>query len=239
MWRWLKAERIKPWRYHNWQHVIDPHFLERAIPVLRLYEEAVALLKQAIWVVCADEKTSLQARKGLHPPDPAVADHPVHVAPRYERQGALQLFAALSVADGLVYGCCRERKRFVDFQAFILDVLVPEALRRGVTVIKLIVDNASTHAPKQLEAWLAQQQEAQGWPFRVEVVWLPTYASWLDQIEIWFSILQRKVLTPNHFPDVGALQQRVLDYIAHHNRSAEPIKWSYTVPKLLKKFATN
>ncbi|MFQ5794441.1 MAG: IS630 family transposase [Candidatus Bipolaricaulia bacterium] len=239
VWRWLKAERIKPWRYHTWQHPIDPNFLAVAKPVLRLYEQAVALLHQGIWVVCADEKTSIQAREGIHPPDPAARGQRVHVAPRYKRRGVVQLFAALSVADGWVYGCCRERKRFVDFQAFFETVVVAEARRRGVTQIKLIADNATTHAPKQLETWLAQQQAAQGWPFTVAVVWLPKYASWLDQIEIWFSILQRKVLSPNHFPSVRCLTQRILDFIVHYDRSAKPIQWSYTVTRLVEKLVVS
>jgi hypothetical protein len=71
--------------------------------------------------------------------------------------------------------------------------------------------------------------EAHELPFRVQVVWLPTYASWLDQLEIWFSILQRKVLRPNHFPDRAALEQRLLAFIDHYNAFAEPIQWSYTV----------
>jgi transposase len=239
VWRWLKAERLKPWRFHLWQHVRDPLFLERAKAVLQLYEQAVVLLIGGIWVICVDEKTSLQARQGIDEPVPAVADAPVHVAARYIRRGALQLFAALSVADGHVYGCCRARKCFADFQAFFEEVIVPEASRRGVTELRLILDHGPTHAPKQLETWLAQQQLAQAWPFSVQVVWLPKYASWLDQIEIWFSVLQRKALTPNHFVDLEALKQRILLFIAHHNRSAKPIQWSYTVAKLEKKFATN
>ena len=67
---------------------------------------------------------------------------------------------------------------------------------------------------------------------------MPQYASWLDQIEIWFSILQRKMLSPNHFPDVGSLKQRILDFITHYNNSAEPIQWSYTVTQFVEKFAT-
>lgn len=239
VWRWLQAERLKPWRYHFWQHVKDPDFLARAEPVLRLYEQAKQLLTQGIWVVCVDEKTSLQAREGVDPPDPAAPGQPQHVAPRYKRQGALQLFAALSVADGLVQGDCRAHKTFADFQAFFQTVLVPEAMRRAVIQICLVLDNGPTHAPKQSEAWLAQQQAAWNWPFTVQVVWLPKYASWLDQIEIWSSILQRKVLTPNHFPDLAALRQRILDFIAHYNGSAKPIKWSYTVTDLMEKFATN
>lgn len=239
VWRWLKAERLKPWRFHLWQHVRDPLFLERAQAVLQLYEQAVALLKVGIWVICVDEKTSLQARQGIDEPVPAAADAPVHLAARYIRRGALQLFAALSVADGHVYGCCRARNCFADFQAFFEEVIVPAAIRRGVTELRLILDHGPTHAPKQLETWLTHQQLAQAWPFTVQVVWLPKYASWLDQIEIWFSVLQRKALTPNHFVDLEALKQRILLFIAHHNRSAKPIQWSYTVAKLEKKFATN
>lgn len=239
VWRWLKAERLKPWRYHLWQHIRDPLFLDRAKVVLQLYEQALDLLKAGIWVICADEKTSLQARQGIDDPVPATTDQPLHLAARYIRRGACQLFAALSVADGQVYGCCRQRKCFADFQAFWQEVIVPEAIRRGVTEIRLILDHGPTHAPKRLEAWLAQQQLEQAWPFTVQVVWLPKYASWLDQIEIWFSVLQRKALTPNHFTDLEALKQRIFDFIAHHNLSAKPIRWSYTVAKLEEKFATN
>jgi transposase len=151
----------------------------------------------------------------------------------------LHLFAALSVSEGLIYGCCRESKKFVDFQAFVLEVLVPEAIRRGVRHIYLILDNGSTHAPKQLQAWLNQKRLEEGWKFSIEPVWLPKYASWLDQIEIWFSILQRKLLTPNDFPNKETLRQRLLEFIARYNRSAKPINWSYTVAQMTQKFATN
>jgi hypothetical protein len=239
VWRWLQAERLKPWRFRLWQHGRDPHFLERARAVLSLYEQAVTLLAVGVWVVCVDEKTSVQARQGIDPPTPPAPDRPMQVAARYLRRGALQLFAALSVADGQVYGCCRGRKCFADFQAFFLEVIVPEAVRRQVTEVRLILDHGPTHAPKQLAGWLAYQQQAQAWPFTVQVIWLPKYASWLDQIEIWFSILQRKALTPVHFPSLDALQERILGFIAHYNQSAQPIQWSYTVSKLEQKFATN
>jgi transposase len=234
--RWLRAERIKPWRYHAWQHVRDPRFLELAKPVLRLYELAQALYQRGVWVVCTDEKTSIQARDGIDEPKPAAAAHPQHFAARYERRGALQLFTGLSVVDGQVFGCCRNRRCFVDFQAFILEVLIPEAVRRGVCMICLILDNGSSHAPKQLEAWLAEQQALHQWPFKIKLFWLPKYASWLDQVEIWFSILQRKVLSPNHFESVAHLKRVLLDFIRHHNRTAKPIQWSYTIAKLEKKF---
>lgn len=238
--RWLAAEKIKPWRYHSWQHILDPQaFLERARPILHLYEQAREWLKQGVWIVCVDEKTSIQARKRPQPPDPAVPGHPVHASHRYERQGALHLFGALSVVDGLIYGMCRQRKRFVDFQAFLLEVVIPEALRRGVHTVALILDNGTTHAPKQLERWLQEQCEAHGWALSVQVFWLPTNASWLDQIEIWFSILQRKLLQPNHFKSLEALEKAILAFIAHHNQTAKPIQWSYTIEKLEKKLGVN
>jgi transposase len=234
--RWLAAEKIRPWRYHTWQHILDPQaFLLRARPVLRLYERAQEWLEKGLWVVCVDEKTSIQARKRAQTPDPAAAGQPMHISHRYERKGALHLFGALSVADGQVYGQCRLRKRFVDFQAFLLAGVIPEALRRGVHTLALILDNGTTHAPKQLERWLKEQIEVHGWELSIQVYWLPKNASWLDQIEIWFSILQRKLLQPNHFERLGSLRQAILEFIAYYNQTAKPIQWSYTVEKLEQK----
>lgn len=240
LWRWFRAEKLKPWRYHNWQHVLDPQaFLERARPVLRLYEEAKALLLEGIWVLCLDEKTSIQARELEQPSQPARGKYPMHISPRYKRHGALQLFAALSVADGQKYVQSAERKRFVDFQAFLTQTILPEALRRGVRTLKLILDNGPTHAPKQLQTWLQAQVQANQWPLTIEVVWLPTYASWLDQIEIWFSVLQRKLLTPGNFSSLEELRQSIMEFVKCNNLSAKPIQWTYTVEKLERKLGTN
>src|SRR2546429_287533 len=100
--RWLKGERIRPWRYHHWQHIHDPEqFLQRARPVLQLYPQAKARMSQGIWLVCMDEKTSIQAREGEEPPRPAQVGSPQLQESRYLRRGALHLFAAPSVADGV------------------------------------------------------------------------------------------------------------------------------------------
>jgi transposase len=114
-------------------------------------------------------------------------------------------------------------------------VVIPEALRRGVHTLKLILDNGSTHAPKQLESWLQSQIEGNGWPLTIEVVWLPTNASWLDQIEIWFSVLQRKLLQPNHFKSLEELAEAILTFISCQNQTAKTIRWTYTVEKLEQK----
>src|SRR5437868_9081643 len=158
--RWLKAERLRPWRYHAWQHIHDPvAFLQRARPVLEAYGKAQALLRTGTWLVCLDEKTSIQAREGEQPPRPARPGKPMLHEARYYRRGARHLFAGLSVADGQVYGTCRRRKRFVDFQAFVQQHILPEALRRRVHTVVFILDNGTTHAPKQLKVGCASKNE--------------------------------------------------------------------------------
>lgn len=238
--RWLATEQIRPWRYRFWQHIHDPAtFLSRARPVLQVYAQASWLYQAGTWVVCVDEKTSIQAREAEQAPRPTQPHHAQRQSPRYTRRGARHLIAGLSVADGQVCGQCRARKRFVDFQSFISDVLVPQAQRRGMHTIVLILDNGTTHAPKQLESWLRAQAAKQHWEVSFQVYWLPTNASWLDQIEIWFSILQRKLLTPNHFVSVAALEEAIANFIARYNQTAKPIKWSYTVEKLEHKLGTH
>src|SRR5712692_6505757 len=220
--RWLKAERIRPRRYHAWQHIHDPvAFLQRARPVLEAYGQARALLRAGTWLVCLDEKTSIQAREGEQPPRPAQPGKPMLHEARYHRRGACHLFAGLSVSDGKVYGTCRSRKCFVDFQAFVQQEIIPEALRRKVQTVLFILDNGTTHAPKQLEGWLREQERACDERLHFQVHWLPANASWLDQLEIWFSVLQRKHLQPNHFLSTTTLETSLNDYIAYYNRSEE------------------
>lgn len=236
--RWLTAEQIRPWRFHSWQHIQNPEeFLARARPVLRLYEQATALLKQGIWVVCTDEKTSIQARQAEQVPRPAVPGHPVYQSPRYTRHGALNLIAALSVADGLVYGQCSARKRFLDFRTFLETSIVPEAQRRRVQTVALILDNGPTHASKQLPQWVNTLATKPDGKLTVQLYWLPVNASWLDQIEIWFSIVQRQLLQPNHFEGLKELENALLDFISRYNQTAKPLKWSYTVEQLEHKLA--
>jgi len=231
--RWLTVEQIHPWRFHSWQHIQEPQaFLSRARPVLRLYECAAALLEQGTWVICADEKTSIQAREAEQAPRPAIPQHPVYQSPRYTRRGALHLMAALSVADGQVYGQCHTRKLFVDFRSFLETIVLPEAKTRGVQTIALVLDNGSTHASKQLPQWVKELEARSDGKLTMQLYWLPTNASWLDQIEIWFSLLQRKLLQPNHFTSLDELERAIQDFIAHYNQTAKPLKWSYTVEQL-------
>jgi transposase len=229
--RWLRQDKLKPWRYHSWQHSTDPQFVEKATPVLDLYEAAPRLATQQEEVCCADEKTSIQARQRLHQTKAALPSSPLQVADRYRRMGAVQLFCALLVASGCTFTRCFARRCFVDFQAF-LRALFASALCLGLKVLHLILDNGPTHAPKQLATWIASLDLA----FEVRLYWLPTYASWLDQLEIIFSKVQRDLLTPNDFPSTVALERDLQVYFAELNKHPKPIKWTYTKTKLLAKF---
>jgi hypothetical protein len=118
------------------------------------------LLQRGTWLLSLDEKTSLQAREGEQPPRPACANKPILHEARSHRRGACHLFAGLSIADGRVYGTCRQRKCFVAFQDFLMQEILPEALHRQVETVTCILDNGTTHAPKQLEGWLREQERA-------------------------------------------------------------------------------
>lgn len=230
--RWLQQERIKPWQVRSWQKPTDPRFLEKATVVLDLYEQAAGLASRGEIVVCADEKTCMQALTVTGGVAAAQAHRPVRVGCRYRRQGVLHLFLALLVHSGQTIARCYERKRFMDFASF-LSMLFGSLWCEGVRVLHLILDNGPTHAPKQIESWI----EAQQLPFAVKIHWLPINASWLDQVEIVFSPLQRKALTPNHFRDGDELRERVLNFFEEGNRHPRPIQWSYTVSDLRRHMA--
>jgi len=228
---WLRHDKIKPWRYHSWQHSTDPQFVEKAVPVLDLYARAPALQAQGELTLCADEKTSIQARQRVTPTKAAAPGEGVQVADRYKRMGALQLFCALAVASGLTFAQTRLTKKFADFKAF-LGALFHSSLCTGIKVLHLILDNGPTHAPKQLATWLASLELT----FEVRVYWLPTYASWLDQVEIIFSKVQRDVLMPSDFASTLALERTLQTYFTDLNQHPKPIEWTYTKTKLLAKF---
>ncbi len=229
--RWLRADKIKPWRSHSWQHSTDPQFVEKATPVLDLYAQAQLRQAQGELTVCADEKTSIQARQRVTATKAAAPGEVLQVADRYKRMGALQLFCALVVASGLTFAQTRTTKKFVDFKAFVQAFFL-SALCVGIKVVHLILDNGPTHAPKQLGTWLASLELS----FEVRLYWLPKYASWLEQVEIIFSKVQRDILTPNDFPSTLALERDLQAYFAELNNHPKPIQWTYTKTKLLAKF---
>lgn len=228
---WLRAERMKPWRYHSWQKSTDPRFLEKATVVLNLYAHAQRLARRGELVVCADEKTCLQALQATGGITAARPGQPVRLGARYKRLGILNLFTALLVHKGETLARCFERKRFVDFQVFC-QMLFGSLWCQGITVLHLILDNGPTHAPQQIRPWIRSLRL----PFRVRIHWLPINASWLDQVELVFSPLQRTVLTPRHFQTREDLEEQVMRYFAERNVHPKPIAWSYTPLKLREHF---
>lgn len=230
--KWLREDRIKPWQHRFWQKPTDPRFLEKATGVLNLSEHAHTLAKGGEILVCADEKTCLQALKIPGGVQPARPGKPLRVSPRYQGKGILNLFAGLLVHRGETIARCFERKRFLEFQTF-LAMIFKSLWTKKIRVLHLSLDNGSPHAPQQLEAWINSLQL----PFEVHGHWLPVNASWLDQVEIVFSPLQQKGLIPKHFESPKALEERVMRYVEEYNKDAKPIQWSYTSVQLCQQFA--
>lgn len=215
---WLHADRIKPWQCRGWQQLIDPRFLKNAIPIVDLYERARELSRKGHIIVCTDEKTSIQARKATRGTIPARPGSPMHVGDRYQRTGTVQPFVGLLVHRGETLARRFERKRFRECQVF-LRMLFASLWCKRIRVFHLILDNGSIHAPKQLTAWI----RSLGLRCDVRIHWLPVEASWLDQSEIVFSVLQRKVMMPNDFASFRHVERRILTFFAERNQAARPI----------------
>jgi hypothetical protein len=141
---------------------------------------------------------------------------------------------ALVVAAGLTFARTRRGRKCADCTAFLL-AFFQRARCTGLQVVPLMLDNGSTHAPKQLGPWIASLELA----CAVRISWLPTPASWLDQVEIIFSKVQRDLLTPNDFPRTLALEKQCKTYFDALNRHPKPMQWTYTKTKLLAKFGTS
>jgi transposase len=178
-------------------------------------------------VLCVDEKTSVQPRPRKAKTLPAQPTVPVRVENEYQRKGALNLFAAFDTRTGLVWGQTYERKRQEEFIAFLeyLDRQVPS----HITTIHLVLDNLSVHKGKKVQAWLCQHT-------RFVFHYPPVHCSWMNQVEQWFSILQRKRLRIANFADKQVLAERLQAFIAQWNAIAHPFNWtSKSVAKVMAK----
>lgn len=168
-------------------------------------------------VLSLDEKTSIQPRTRSHPTLAArPAGIPVRLEHEYQRKGALNLFAAIDTRTGNVFGICRRRKRQLEFIELLetIDREVPST----VTLIHLVCDNVSTHKGKLARAWLEKHP-------RFRLHFTPVHCSWMNQIEQWFSILQRKRLAAPNFQDLAVLEEKLLAFIHEWNEHAHPFAW--------------
>jgi transposase len=215
--RMLAYHKVKPWLKHLWltpKAPRDAMFCQIVHEICDLYTRPLGSHEA---VLCVDEKTSLQPRTRLAPTLPARPGEPVRVEHEYERKGALNLFAAFDTRSGKVHGQCHERKRQVEFIAFLehLDQQVPA----HVTLIHLVMDNLRVHKGKQVQAWLAQHP-------RFQFHFTPVHCSWMNQVEQWFGILQRKRFAIADFESKADLKEKTLEFISHWNRYAKPFKWT-------------
>jgi hypothetical protein len=227
VWRILDMDAIKPWRYKYWIFPRDPDFAEKAGPILDLYagKWQGKFLGPKDHILSADEKTSIQARIRCHPSLPPAPGRPAYIENEYERGDALQYLAAWDVRRGYVMGRCEPTTGIVPFGRLVHQVLAEEPYRSSERLF-WIVDNGSSHRGAAAKKRLCQVDS------RIIVVHTPVHASWLNQVEIYFSIIQRKVLTPNDFADLEAIQLRLALYEELSNQSPTPFQWKFDRAKL-------
>jgi hypothetical protein len=223
LWRTLAQDALRPWLQQQWLFPRDPHLLERATPVLELYHRRWqgAALGPRDYVLCADEMTGLQALSRIHPSLAPVPGRPSRYEFEYERHGTLCYLAFLDVFSGRVYGETSAHTGIVPFESALANVVTQRPYAAAERIF-LIVDNGSSHHPSTSPARIRRQFPP------VEVVHLPVHSSWLNQIELYFSIVQRKALTPADFESVAALDQRLRWFQWDYNQRAEPFRWNYT-----------
>jgi hypothetical protein len=223
IWRWLHDRSLKPWQQRSWIFPRDPDFQLRAGRVLDLYARRFEgrRLHPGEFVICADEKSQLQALARRHRTVAGGPGRPTLVEFEYRRGGTLAYLAAWDVHHARIFGRCEPKTGIKPFERLVEQVMSTEPYTSAKTVF-WIVDNGSSHAGKTSIARLENAYT------NARLIHLPIHASWLNQIEIYFSILQRKALTPNHFEDLDALAARITAFQAHYRQIAQPFDWTFT-----------
>lgn len=223
IWRWLHEDAIRPWRYRSWIFPRDPQFAEKAGRILDLYERVwygQPLLDDE-FVLSADEKTSIQARRRCHATYPVQPGSPMKVEHEYTRCGAWAYIAALDVHRAKLFGRCERRTGIAPFDRLVDDVMCQPPYAKARRVF-LIIDNGSSHrGPRSVERLQSRYPN-------LVLVHAPIHASWLNQIEIYFSILQRKALAPNDFTSLETLKERIIGFQLYYEQIAKPFEWKFT-----------
>ena len=216
--RILASHKLKPWRVHHWmsQKVKrDEAFAACVRNICDLYTRPLAAHER---VLSLDEKTSIQPRPRTHATRPALPGNvPVRVEHEYTRAGALNLLASFDTRTGEVISICRGRKRMIEFVELLeeIDRRTPDS----VTEIHLVCDNVITHRGKLVREWLAAHPR-----FRMHHT--PVHCSWMNQVEQWFSILQRKRVGVAAFESLVELASRIAVFVTEWNDVAHPFKWT-------------
>jgi transposase len=215
--RILNNHHLKPWRHHMWlgdKTPRDDAFYAQVRETCELYTRP---LHPYEIVLSLDEKTSLQPRTRKQPTKPAKPKKSVRVEHEYTRKGALNLFAAFDTRTGNVYGRCFRRKRQVEFISFLeyLDAQIPD----HITTIHIVCDNLRVHKGKEVLKWLGKHP-------RFLFHFTPVHCSWMNQVEQWFSILQRKRFKIADFASIEDLRDKIYLFIEQWNKRAHPFKWT-------------
>jgi len=221
--RWLATDALKPWQHRSWISVRDPEFSAKAAAVLDLYAGIWdgQPLGAGDYVICADEKTSIQARCRCHPTLPPGKARAMRVEHDYDRRGALAYLAAWDVHRGQVIGRCEDTTGITPFSNLAEQVMTAEPYASADRVF-WIVDNGSSH-----RGAASVNRMAAAWP-NAQLIHLPAHASWLDQVEIYFSVVQRKALTPNDFTSLDQIRDRLATFQTRYNATARPFNWRFT-----------
>jgi transposase len=221
--RWLASDALKPWQHRSWISCRDPAFAAKATRVLDLYAGIWEgePLGQGDYVICADEKTSVQARCRCHPTLPPGKARAMRVEHDYRRGGALAYLAAWDVHRGQVIGRCEDTTGIAPFSRLVEQVMTAEPYASARRVF-WIVDNGSSH-----RGAASVKRMASTWP-NAQLIHLPTHASWLNQAEIYFSVVQRKALTPNDFTSLDQIRERLTAFEVRYNAIATPFSWKFT-----------
>jgi transposase len=225
--RWLTQHALKPWQYRSWIFITDPDFRVKAARVLDLYARTWqgAPLGQDEYVISADEKTSIQARCRCHPTLAPGQARAMRVNHTYSRGGALAYLAAYDVHRAHVFGRTEPRTGIDPFMALVTQVMSQEPYASATRVF-WIVDNGSSHRGQKAVSRLTR-----AFPNAV-MVHTPVHASWTNQIEIYFSIVQRKVVSPNDFTDLKEVGDRLRTFEDRYNATAQPFQWKFTTTDL-------
>jgi len=204
----LKPHQFKMWLFSN-----DPEFETKQADIVGLYLNP----PKNAFVVCLDEKTGMQAVSRTHEKLPMKQGQVERREFGYKRHGVLALYAALKVHEGQVIGKTEKRHTHAEFLSFVKDIYKKWGRKKE---LHFVIDNFSAHKHKDVMQWVEEHK-------RVKFHFTPTHASWLNQIELWFSILARQLLSKKDFRSVKDLTRQVLKFIEEYNKKAKPFAWTY------------
>ena len=220
--RWLAEDAIKPWQHRSWIFPRDPDFAVKAGRVLDLYARSFDSepLGADDYVLSADEKPGVQARHRIHRSRPPGPGRPMRIESEYRRHGTLAYLAAYDVHQARVIGHCAPTTGIAPFTALVAKVMTSEPYASARRVF-WIVDNGASH-----RGWTAAARLSEAFPNAI-MVHTPVHASWLNQIEIYFSVVQRKLLTPDDVANLDVLAERLTTFEARYNAAAQPFDWRF------------